>query len=43
MPLSRLSPQDRAGDLVTADDSGTLCLWSTGEEFTLLGKIPGSG
>ncbi|NXK42410.1 WDR54 protein, partial [Piprites chloris] len=32
-----------AGDLVTADDSGTLCLWSTGEEFTLLGKIPGSG
>ncbi|NXJ21908.1 WDR54 protein, partial [Dicrurus megarhynchus] len=34
---------DGAGDLVTADDSGTLCLWSTGEEFTLLGKIPGSG
>ncbi|XP_027765455.1 WD repeat-containing protein 54 [Empidonax traillii] len=32
-----------AGDLVTADDSGTLCLWGTGEEFTLLGKIPGSG
>lgn len=41
--LSRLSPQDGAGDLVTADDSGTLCLWSTGEEFTLLGQIPGSG
>ncbi|KAI1238070.1 WD repeat-containing protein 54, partial [Lamprotornis superbus] len=34
---------DGAGDLVTADDSGTLCLWSTGEEFTLLGQIPGSG
>ncbi|NXN05025.1 WDR54 protein, partial [Sylvia borin] len=34
---------DGAGDLVTADDSGALCLWSTGEEFTLLGKIPGSG
>uniref|UniRef100_A0A8C5IRS3 WD repeat domain 54 n=1 Tax=Junco hyemalis TaxID=40217 RepID=A0A8C5IRS3_JUNHY len=34
---------DGAGDLVTADDSGTLCLWSSGEEFTLLGKIPGSG
>uniref|UniRef100_U3K2K9 WD repeat-containing protein 54 beta-propeller domain-containing protein n=1 Tax=Ficedula albicollis TaxID=59894 RepID=U3K2K9_FICAL len=41
--LSHLSPQDGAGDLVTADDSGTLCLWSTGEEFTLLGQIPGSG
>ncbi|KAL2305580.1 hypothetical protein Nmel_007575 [Mimus melanotis] len=35
--------EDGAGDLVTADDSGTLCLWSTGEEFTLLGQIPGSG
>uniref|UniRef100_A0A8C5X755 WD repeat-containing protein 54 beta-propeller domain-containing protein n=1 Tax=Malurus cyaneus samueli TaxID=2593467 RepID=A0A8C5X755_9PASS len=35
--------QEGAGDLVTADDSGTLCLWSSGEEFTLLGKIPGSG
>ncbi|NWZ17578.1 WDR54 protein, partial [Agelaius phoeniceus] len=34
---------DGAGDMVTADDSGTLCLWSSGEEFTLLGKIPGSG
>ncbi|XP_064509754.1 WD repeat-containing protein 54 isoform X2 [Pseudopipra pipra] len=34
---------EAAGDLVTADDSGTLCLWSTGEEFTLLGRIPGSG
>uniref|UniRef100_A0A8C3M453 WD repeat-containing protein 54 beta-propeller domain-containing protein n=1 Tax=Geospiza parvula TaxID=87175 RepID=A0A8C3M453_GEOPR len=34
---------DGAGDLVTADDCGTLCLWSSGEEFTLLGKIPGSG
>ncbi|NWZ97564.1 WDR54 protein, partial [Nesospiza acunhae] len=34
---------DGAGDLVTADDCGTLCLWSSREEFTLLGKIPGSG
>ncbi|NXP25784.1 WDR54 protein, partial [Scytalopus superciliaris] len=34
---------DGAGDLVTADDSGTLCLWRAGEEFTLLRKIPGSG
>uniref|UniRef100_A0A8B9EFF9 Elongator complex protein 2 n=1 Tax=Anser cygnoides TaxID=8845 RepID=A0A8B9EFF9_ANSCY len=29
-----------AGDLVTADDAGTLCIWSSGEEFTLLNKIP---
>ncbi|NXE30743.1 WDR54 protein, partial [Ardeotis kori] len=34
---------DGAGDLVTADDAGTLCIWSTGEEFTLLGKIPAFG
>ncbi|NXD18121.1 WDR54 protein, partial [Nothocercus nigrocapillus] len=34
---------DGAGDLVTADDSGTLCIWSSGEEFTLLHKIPALG
>ncbi|KAF1469424.1 WD repeat-containing protein 54, partial [Eudyptes chrysocome] len=34
---------DGAGDLVTADDAGTLCVWSAGEEFTLLGKIPAFG
>ncbi|KAM9662137.1 WD repeat-containing protein 54 isoform 2-T3 [Morphnus guianensis] len=34
---------DGAGDLVTADDAGTLCIWSTGEEFTLLSKIPAFG
>ncbi|NXK14465.1 WDR54 protein, partial [Herpetotheres cachinnans] len=34
---------DGAGDLVTADDAGTLCVWSTGEEFTLLSKIPAFG
>ncbi|NXS39821.1 WDR54 protein, partial [Balaeniceps rex] len=34
---------DGAGDLVTADDAGTLCVWSTGEEFALLGKIPACG
>ncbi|XP_068005452.1 WD repeat-containing protein 54 [Melanerpes formicivorus] len=28
-----------AGDVVTADDAGTLCVWSSGEEFTLLSKI----
>uniref|UniRef100_A0A8D0F4A2 WD repeat domain 54 n=1 Tax=Strix occidentalis caurina TaxID=311401 RepID=A0A8D0F4A2_STROC len=34
---------DGAGDLVSADDAGTLCVWSTGEEFTLLSKIPAFG
>ncbi|XP_074948443.1 WD repeat-containing protein 54 isoform X3 [Phalacrocorax aristotelis] len=34
---------DGAGDLVTADDAGTLCVWSTGEEFALLIKIPAFG
>ncbi|XP_037244897.1 WD repeat-containing protein 54 [Falco biarmicus] len=34
---------DGAGDLVTADDAGTLCVWSTGEEFALLSKIPAFG
>ncbi|NWQ84202.1 WDR54 protein, partial [Columbina picui] len=34
---------DGAGDLVTADDAGTLCVWSTGEEFTLRSKIPAFG
>lgn len=32
-----------AGDLVTADDAGALCIWSSGEEFTLLNKIPAFG
>ncbi|NXN40201.1 WDR54 protein, partial [Rhinoptilus africanus] len=34
---------DGAGDLVTADDAGALCVWSSGEEFTLLSKIPAFG
>ncbi|KAM6345547.1 WD repeat-containing protein 54 [Podargus strigoides] len=34
---------DGAGDLVTADDAGALCVWSTGEEFALLCKIPAFG
>ncbi|XP_009462177.1 PREDICTED: WD repeat-containing protein 54 [Nipponia nippon] len=34
---------DGAGDLVTADDAGSLCVWSTGEEFTLRSKIPAFG
>ncbi|XP_030306377.1 WD repeat-containing protein 54 isoform X1 [Calypte anna] len=32
-----------AGDLVTADDAGSLCVWSSGEEFALLCKIPALG
>ncbi|KAM6313466.1 WD repeat-containing protein 54 [Aegotheles albertisi] len=34
---------DGAGDLVTADDAGSLCVWSTGEEFTLVCSIPAWG
>ncbi|NP_001003630.2 WD repeat-containing protein 54 isoform X2 [Danio rerio] len=29
------------GDLVSADDSGLLCVWKSGEDFQLLNKIPG--
>uniref|UniRef100_A0A8C2B4I5 WD repeat domain 54 n=1 Tax=Cyprinus carpio TaxID=7962 RepID=A0A8C2B4I5_CYPCA len=28
-------------DLVSADDSGLLCVWKSGEDFHLLNKIPG--
>ncbi|XP_052523177.1 WD repeat-containing protein 54 [Tympanuchus pallidicinctus] len=34
---------DGAGDLVTADDAGALCVWSSGEEFSLLNRIPAFG
>ncbi|XP_053921714.1 WD repeat-containing protein 54 [Cuculus canorus] len=34
---------DDAGDLVSADDGGAVCTWSSGEPFTPLGKIPGFG
>ncbi|KAL8206435.1 UNVERIFIED_CONTAM: hypothetical protein K2H54_003066 [Gekko kuhli] len=30
-------------DLVTADDSGGLCAWRSGEEFQLASKVPASG
>ncbi|XP_048365147.1 WD repeat-containing protein 54 [Sphaerodactylus townsendi] len=30
-------------DLVSADDSGGLCAWRSGEEFQLVSKIPASG
>uniref|UniRef100_A0A8C5L8I8 WD repeat domain 54 n=1 Tax=Jaculus jaculus TaxID=51337 RepID=A0A8C5L8I8_JACJA len=35
--------QDIVADLVTADDSGLLCVWQLGSEFTLLTCIPGFG
>uniref|UniRef100_A0A8C5SFZ5 WD repeat domain 54 n=1 Tax=Laticauda laticaudata TaxID=8630 RepID=A0A8C5SFZ5_LATLA len=31
-----------AADLVTADDSGALCVWGSGETFRLITKIPAS-
>ncbi|KAJ8286916.1 hypothetical protein GJAV_G00044860 [Gymnothorax javanicus] len=33
--------QECIADLVTADDSGNLCVWKSGEDFQLLNKIPG--
>ncbi|XP_029415286.1 WD repeat-containing protein 54 isoform X2 [Nannospalax galili] len=35
--------QDGVADMVTADDSGVLCVWRSGPEFTLLTRIPGFG
>ncbi|XP_032099284.1 WD repeat-containing protein 54 isoform X2 [Sapajus apella] len=35
--------QDCVADMVTADDSGLLCVWRSGPEFTLLTRIPGFG
>ncbi|XP_027799604.2 WD repeat-containing protein 54 [Marmota flaviventris] len=35
--------QDSVADMVTADDSGLLCVWRSGSEFTLLTRIPGFG
>lgn len=35
--------QDRAADLVTADDSGLLCVWKSGEDFRLVTKISAYG
>ncbi|XP_023673731.1 WD repeat-containing protein 54 isoform X1 [Paramormyrops kingsleyae] len=32
---------ESVADLVTADDSGALCVWKSGEDFQLLNKIPG--
>uniref|UniRef100_A0A2K6CJC0 WD repeat domain 54 n=1 Tax=Macaca nemestrina TaxID=9545 RepID=A0A2K6CJC0_MACNE len=34
---------DCVADMVTADDSGLLCVWRSGPEFTLLTRIPGFG
>ncbi|XP_032508764.1 WD repeat-containing protein 54 isoform X3 [Phocoena sinus] len=35
--------QDCVADMVTADDSGLLCVWQSGPEFKLLTRIPGFG
>ncbi|XP_061066941.1 WD repeat-containing protein 54 isoform X2 [Eubalaena glacialis] len=35
--------QDCVADMVTADDSGSLCVWRSGPEFKLLTQIPGFG
>ncbi|XP_004437211.1 PREDICTED: WD repeat-containing protein 54 isoform X1 [Ceratotherium simum simum] len=35
--------QDCMADVVTADDSGLLCVWRSGPEFKLLTQIPGFG
>ncbi|CAL8346755.1 unnamed protein product [Lota lota] len=33
--------QECIADMVSADDTGTLCVWKSGEEFQLLNKITG--
>lgn len=38
-----LSSQEGAPDMVTADDSGALCVWRSGEAFKKLTTIPGPG
>ncbi|XP_039708613.1 WD repeat-containing protein 54 isoform X4 [Pteropus medius] len=35
--------QDCVADMVTADDSGLLCIWQSGPEFKLSTQIPGFG
>ncbi|XP_018430750.1 PREDICTED: WD repeat-containing protein 54 [Nanorana parkeri] len=35
--------QNRAADLVTADDSGLLCVWKSGEDLRLVSKISAYG
>ncbi|XP_066863454.1 WD repeat-containing protein 54 isoform X2 [Kogia breviceps] len=35
--------QDCVADMVTADDSGLLCVWRSGSKFKLLTRIPGFG
>ncbi|XP_055971323.1 WD repeat-containing protein 54 isoform X2 [Sorex fumeus] len=35
--------QDCMADMVTADDSGSLCVWRSGTEFKLMTRIPGFG
>nr|KAF6329455.1 WD repeat domain 54 [Pipistrellus kuhlii] len=42
LPEGTLFP-DCMADVVTADDSGLLCVWWSGPEFKLLTRIPGFG
>lgn len=33
--------QEYIADVVSADDSGLMCVWKSGGDFQLLSKIPG--
>ncbi|KAK1174146.1 WD repeat-containing protein 54-like [Acipenser oxyrinchus oxyrinchus] len=37
------SSKEYIADIVSADDSGLLCIWKAGEDFKLLNKIPAYG
>ncbi|XP_040850053.1 WD repeat-containing protein 54 [Ochotona curzoniae] len=48
MPITDIATEPSQGedcwaDVVTADDSGLLCVWRSGPEFTLLTRIAGFG
>uniref|UniRef100_A0A8C0J3D8 WD repeat domain 54 n=1 Tax=Chelonoidis abingdonii TaxID=106734 RepID=A0A8C0J3D8_CHEAB len=41
--ITDITSEDGAADLVTADDSGALCVWKAKEEFSLLTRISAFG
>uniref|UniRef100_A0A674JVP0 WD repeat-containing protein 54 beta-propeller domain-containing protein n=1 Tax=Terrapene triunguis TaxID=2587831 RepID=A0A674JVP0_9SAUR len=41
--ITDIASEDGAADLVTADDSGALCVWRSKDEFSLLTKISAFG
>ncbi|XP_044248028.1 WD repeat-containing protein 54 isoform X3 [Ursus arctos] len=43
LPVAASSVWDCVADMVTADDSGLLCVWRSGPEFKLMTQIPGFG